>query len=219
MSLCVCGCGRELTGRQTRHASRQCRDRDQWHKHKEARKPLRERKYRERRAAQVVATTPELSGFMSCENRRAKGGCWTHPEGCFKARATGACTKHPATPSVDALTTPGAGRVKCLPMLREASCKVCGVTFLARSASACFCGNACRCRAYYQGRRVRDGRQRKELHLPAPRAGDGVRRCLWCQIPIDGHPSKRTCSRLCIERVCAHNSGKSYSASVMTVRL
>lgn len=213
--ICVCGCGQELSGRQTKYATDQCRHRFLWRKHREKRLPVREAARKRKRAAAIIAATPELRWHLGCEHRRPGGKCWEHPSGCSRARASGACRKFPATPSVEEIVAPQPGRLRSAPIPKLVVCRVCGKEFLGR-AKAANCSNACRCAWEYRKRRERAGLKPRDLLMPAARIEDGERRCIWCQAVIVGKQSSaRTCSHRCADRVCRHNSGKSHSSSVM----
>lgn len=213
MTACVCGCGVELTGRQERYASNQCRHRVLYHKHKERSNAARLARRRERKAAAILATT-----IQPCENLRRRGACWIYPEGCASAKASGRCTYRPKLPSVDQVLALPPGRVRASPVKGPCRCDVCGVEFQG-TRKAKFCGNACRCAAYWVGRRERDGRKARRHNLPAERVLDGQRRCRWCQEVITGYAKRTTCSRRCIELVNDHNAGRSYSSTILSRRL
>ena len=212
-ATCVCGCGAELTGKQEKFASSQCRHRVIYHRHKESHKAARLAKRRERRAAKILASTAK-----PCENLRKGGRCWIYAEGCAAAKASGRCTYRPQLPSVDQVLALPPGRVRTSPIKRPCTCKTCGVEFMG-AKRAQFCSNACRCKDYWIGRRERDGRKAKIHPMPAERVQDGQRRCRWCQVVIDGYAKRTTCSRRCIERVNDHNAGRSYSSTVLSIRL
>lgn len=214
MTACVCGCGAELTGRQEKYASNQCRHRTLYHKHKERNKATRLARRRERKAAMIL----KARGEATCENLRRRGACWIYPEGCASAKASGRCTYRPKLPSVEEVLALPPGRVRRSPAKQPRTCAVCGVEFMgARSAK--FCGNACRCKDYWVGRRERDGRKSKSLNLPADPIEDGKRRCRWCQVEIEGYAKRTTCCRRHIEMVNDHNAGRSYSSTILSRRL
>lgn len=212
--LCECGCGRELTGRQVKFASSQCRHRVIYHRHKDVKREGRRARRRERRAAAIL----HAQGTPICPSLRRHGKCWIYAEGCAAAKASGRCVYRHAVPSVEAVLALPPGRVRTSPIQLPTICDVCGVEFMG-SRKARFCGNACRCKAYWIGRRERDGRKARVNRMPAERIEDGKRRCRWCQVEITGYTKRTTCSRRCVEMVCDHNSGRSYSSTVMSVRL
>jgi hypothetical protein len=212
--LCECGCGLELTGKQEKFATSQCRHRVIYHRHKDRHREARRARRREFRAAAIL----HAKGAALCPSLRRHGKCWIYPEGCAAAKASGRCVYRHAVPNVEAVLALPPGRVRTSPILRPTICDVCGVEFLG-AKQARFCGNACRCKAYWIGRRERDGRKARVNRMPAERIEDGKRRCRWCQVEITGYAKRTTCSRRCVESVCDHNAGRSYSSTVMSVRL
>lgn len=205
-ALCVCGCGQELTGKKVKFATRQCAHRVIYQRHKEASRARRQA----RRAAVILAS----QGHGRCENLRRGGACWLYAEGCASAKARGKCTYVAPVPSVSVVMALPPGRVRTSAIQHDMVCDICGAAFRGRTGSR-FCSNRCRCRSYYLGRRIRDGRSTEYGKLPAERVNDGKRRCLWCQVEIDGPEKKKTCGPVCMDRVYRHNRGVSYSSGVM----
>lgn len=87
--ICACGCGVALTGKQTKWASRNCQHRAMWQERKESQAIQRRERRRLLRAAEVIATTPDLRKHLDCEHRHGRGKCWKHAVGCQTARASG----------------------------------------------------------------------------------------------------------------------------------
>lgn len=214
MTACVCGCGRELAGKQIKYASSQCRHRVIYHQHKDRHKVARLARRRERRAARILAS----QGATTCPNLRRHGGCWIYSEGCASAKASKRCAYRPTLPTVAEVLALPPGRVRTSPIKRPCTCKTCGVEFMG-AKHAKFCSNACRCRDYWIGRRERDGRKARTNPMPAEPIEDGKRRCRWCQVEIVGYAKRTTCCRAHIELVCGHNLGETYSSTVLSRRL
>lgn len=217
--ICRCGCGTALTGKQTKWASHNCQHRAMWQERKESQAIQRRERRRLLRAAEVIATTPDLRKHLDCEHRHGRGKCWKHAAGCQTARASGLCSIR-ETPPVSALLAPAPGRKRSAPMLRPAKCERCGVEFLARRNGArLFCTPACRQADAYE-HKGRRGHAKMEVHLPADRISDGKRRCRWCQEEFE-HKDWRVkdCCRLHRDRSNQHNLGRSHSASVISWRV
>lgn len=217
--ICACGCGRELTGKQTKWASHKCLHRVMYHERKAETAIQRRERRRLQRASDVVATTPELRKHLDCEHRHGRGKCWKHAVGCQTARASGLCSIR-ETPPVSALLAHAPGRTRASPLLRPVKCDKCGTEFLARRNGArLFCSRSCRETARYirEGRR---GHAAMVMHLPADRINDGKRRCRWCQEEFE-HKSWRVkdCCRVHRDRSNQHNLGRSHSASVISWRV
>lgn len=208
---CECGCGKALTGKQEKFATSQCRHRTVYHRHKEAKKASRLEKRRLQRAAAIL----HANGTAICPNLRRHGACWIYPEGCASAKASGRCVYRHAVPSVEDVLALPPGRKRTSPLVRPCVCVMCGVEFKG-AKFARFCGNACRCKSYWIGRRERDGRTARVLQMPAEPIQDGKRRCRWCQVEIEGYAKRTTCCRRHIELVNEHNAGRSYSSTVLS---
>lgn len=217
--ICACGCGAVLTGKQVKWSSPNCMHRVMWQERKDSQAIQRRERRRLRRAAEVIATTPDLRKHLDCEHRHGRGKCWKHACGCQTARASGLCSIR-ETPGVDVLLAPAPGRTRCAPMLRPVKCDRCGADFMARRDGArLFCSPACRQAAAYE-RKGRRGHAKRVVHLPADRISDGKRRCRWCQAEFE-HADWRVkdCCALHRDRANQHNLGRSHSSSVISWRV
>lgn len=219
MRLCACGCGAELTGKQIRWAHHSHFHRVHYSENKAYIATRRAERRRLRRAAEAIATTPDLRKHLDCEHRHGRGKCWLHSVGCQTARASGLCSVR-ETPSIADLAMPAPGRKRCPPMLRPAKCARCGADFLSRRGGATlYCQPSCRQAAQYE-RKGRRGHAKLVLHLPEERINDGKRRCRWCQVEFD-HKDRRVkdCCNTHRDRSNQHNQGRSHSSSVITWRV
>lgn len=99
------------------------------------------------------------------------------------------------------------------------TCIECGAEFDGR-ANALRCSAACNSLASGRTRRAALGIVPANRLMPAARTEDGRRRCVWCQSLIEHRRADaKTCGDLCRDRRARHNTGRSHSSTVMTVRL